>query len=406
MISPPPADSTKSPRKKMNSTSPAISPSNTAPLSKSSSNYEIENRKKANSQNMNDKKTDEEKPENQNEVTKDDDKPSPYDVDYWTGEALHKRPLDGCSLKILDQVAEKVRTERDNLIYLGLYQDSVAANEAYAKTVGYRDVVQKRSVQKRTQKELYDRLEMARENHQRLVESAQTVIPNMISSFENEMANLENRQNWELQKLTEEWESPQKKRLYNRSSGALKNLRTQSILLLNSHRFDEMEICEKQANELEAKESRMNQNKLESDFQEALNKMLDRHQLERDKLIAAQTVSRDKYEAAVKHDLDIALKRIDKIEKEIEEAQDPEKVWVHYSRREAKGPPGKRPTARAGRKNCLVAINTSDFNTLNLPPLVDNPKWNIEKEPELPPRLAKVKEQKQQQMKQSRRQKS
>ena len=330
-----------------------------------------------------------------NRETQKNNNPSPDDVDYWTGEALKGRSLKGCNINKLNKVAQNLRDERDNLISLGLYKDSISANEAYQKTINYTDQVQKQDVQRKYQQDLYEKLSEAKENYNRLQESAKTVIPNMMKHFEKEQCNLEKRQEKELKKFTEDWESPQKKRQYNRSSANLRNLRTQSILLLNSHRFEEMEICDKQANQLEAKESMMNQKKLESDFQEALNKMLDKHQSEKEKLLAAQKVTKDTYEGAVKHDLGIAKRRIENIEKEIEDSKDAEKVWVHYARREARGPPGKRPNARSGRKNCLTAINVHDFNTLNLPPLEDNPKWK--NEPELSPEL-KAKRQERQEM--------
>ncbi|KAK8886204.1 hypothetical protein M9Y10_041664 [Tritrichomonas musculus] len=303
---------------------------------------------------------------------------NPNDVQYWVDEAMQLQPLDGCNPRILGKVIDGIRKERDNFIELGLYQDSVQANEALTNALEYKDSIYKKNIQKKKQDELQARLDDAK-NHLKDLQSTVTRIePNMASSFEKEMNNLIKRQNHELNRLTVEWESPQKLRMYNRSSANLRNLRTQSILLFNSHRFDEMELASRTADLIEENESTMNQRRLENDFQDALNKMLDRHQNERQSLIVAQKVQKEKYEAAKNHDFMIAQRRIDKLEREIEDSKDPEKVWIHYSRAEARGPPGPRPKARQGRKNCLQAIQTKDFNTLNLPPLVDNPKWKLD----------------------------
>ena len=303
---------------------------------------------------------------------------NPNDVKYWTAEAMQLRPLNGCNPKILDKVIEGIRKERDNFIDLGLYQDSVEANEALNKATEYKDSVNKKIIQKKKQEELQKRLSDAKNYYSNLKSLVTKIEPNMAASFEKEMNNLIKRQNHELNQLTVEWESPQKQRLYNRSSANLRNLRTQSILLFNSHRFDEMELASRTADAMEMDESIKNQRKLENDFQEALNKMLDRHQKEREQLTIAHKVQKEKYEGAKNHDFLIAQRRIDKLEREIEDSKDPEKVWIHYSRAEAKGPPGPRPKPRQGRKNCLQAINTRDFNTLNLPPLLDSPKWKLD----------------------------
>lgn len=305
-------------------------------------------------------------------------KKDPNDVKYWTDEAMQLQPLDGCNPRILGKVIDGIRKERDNFIDLGLYQDSVQANEALTKALEYKDSINKKIIQKKKQDELQNRLTDAQNYLSNLQSLTSRIEPNMNQSFEKEMNNLIKRQNHELNQLTVEWESPQKQRMYNRSSANLRNLRTQSILLFNSHRFDEMELASRTADAMEIDESIRNQRKLENDFQDALNKMLDKHQKEREQLKIAQKVQKEKYEAAKNHDILIAQRRIDKLEREIEDSKDPEKVWIHYSRAEAKGPPGPRPKAREGRKNCLQAINTKDFNTLNLPPLLDSPKWKLD----------------------------
>lgn len=327
--------------------------------------------------------------EDQIEFIEESNGPDPNDLDYWTKEALSLHSLDGCNPRLLNKVCNQILEERDHLVEMGLYDDSVKANEALSIAQEYKDSVYKRIVQKKKQEDLADRLEDAKKYLANLQEMVKRQEPNMISAFEEEMAHLVQRQNDELEQLTETWESEKKKRLYNRSSAGLRNLRTQSILLLNSHRFDEMQQVQKKADELRLRESYNNQRQLETDFQEKLTKTLDRHEIERNNLRIAQNVQRDKYEAAKKHDFNIAQMRIQKLEHELFESSDVEKVWVHYVHGEMRGPPGPKPTARSGRKNCLQTIKVADFNTLNLPPLLDDPKWRMSM-----PRNQKQKEEK------------
>ena len=135
-------------------------------------------------------------------------KKDPNDVKYWTDEAMQLQPLDGCNPRILGKVIDGIRKERDNFIDLGLYQDSVQANEALTKALEYKDSINKKIIQKKKQDELQNRLTDAQNYLSNLQSLISRIEPNMNQSFEKVMNNLIIKQNYELNQLREEEKGP------------------------------------------------------------------------------------------------------------------------------------------------------------------------------------------------------
>jgi hypothetical protein len=140
-------------------------------------------------------------------------------------------------------------------------------------------------------------------------------------------------------------------------------------LLLNQHRYDEMDAVDRQAAALEEAETRENISRRQQAFDDALMKVQWRHHTEKVILDHAHSVKRGQHLAAQNVDRRAVQQRIRNLEIEIEAASDPQKLWNLRHRNDAVEL-GKRPKIRSARTG-KREVRIQDFNILNLPPLVE-----------------------------------
>ncbi|KAK8886061.1 hypothetical protein M9Y10_041521 [Tritrichomonas musculus] len=216
------------------------------------------------------------------------------------------------------------------------------------------------------QQEINERLINAQNELAELEDTIERQERNMRLQLQKQVISLEAKHQEEIDKLTRDWESPEKARRYNRSSAQLRQLRAQSVKLLNAHRYDEMKVVERMADKLQADEVAAQQQQWENDFNTVLRKLLGRHQIEREKLKMAHNVQIGEYEAAKRFDLSVIQKRIQNLERELAESSDSERVWNLYHRNDIVVKTNN--SSGAGKRK----VKPSEFSQLALPPLTDS----------------------------------
>ena len=277
------------------------------------------------------------------------------DVSYLDSPTLHK-------------LAEALRQHRNQVVAEG--RDSEAADTAFMRVKALDDERMKSDAAKDRQDQLSERIQQARQDLRNLEETIRVQERNMKAEMATQLSEMEEKHAKEIENMADEFETPERMRRYNRVSQTLRAMRIQQIKLLNAHRYDEMAQVRQQADALEQKEALTNEDKLERDFEEALAAVKRRQEVDMAKLKQAQAVQVDRYNAAKNFDLRVARQRLKKLEIEMEEANNPEKVWSRFYRTESQKL-GKRARARSCRGIAKRSVQTQEFNKLNLPPLAE-----------------------------------
>lgn len=300
----------------------------------------------------------------------DNDVPENNKISEYVQMALDGKDLSKCSIRTLQLVVDELKAKRDNQSAVGLFDESETSNITMHQV---RDILAsklKDQAQRSRQNEFKKRLRVAHDEYAQIQEQAKQQERNMYAQLDAEKQHVCERHTREINELTREWESPEKARRYNRTSGHLRQLRSQAVKLLNAHRYDEAKIVEKRANELEMKESMEMQRKMEVDFSNALMALQQKHQLEIEVIDRAQAIKLKEHAAAKDFDLGIAANKIAKLEHEVEGSADGERVWNLYHRNDhrAKGSVTKGCKMSAAAKK-RFASPQDQKKVKSLPPL-------------------------------------
>jgi hypothetical protein len=103
---------------------------------------------------------------------------------------------------------------------------------------------------------------------------------------------------------------------------------------------------------------------MEADYLWQLRLMEDRHEQEAEELMRKLNLKRGEWQAARDFELNVVRLRLSKLEAEIVEMSDPEKVWARYHRGET-----DVDVAREVGVIRKHPFNIGEYNTLQLPPL-------------------------------------
>lgn len=283
-----------------------------------------------------------------------------------SGEDFYDIPTE-----LLSPLMRELYNERAACLSRGLVNEAEVADNAIHICRELMTDQAKLNAMNSRQQEINNRLIEAQNELAELQETIERQERNMRIQLQRQTISMEARHQEEIDNITQEWESPERARRYNRSSAQLRQLRAQAVKLLNAHRYDEMKVVERMAEKLQADEVAASQQKWENDFNSVLRKLLGKHQMEKEKMQMAHNVQIGEYEAAKRFDLSVINKRIQNLERELAEASDSEKVWNLYHRNDVVVT--TKITSGAGKKK----IEQSEFSTLKLPPLSDSKSSRI-----------------------------
>ena len=289
-------------------------------------------------------------------------------LDHYVSLARSGGDISTCPTNLIPDLVHTLRARRDNEVATGRFNASEISDLAFRRAQDLQDTRRKTTAQRQRCGTFKRRLREAQHDYADLCARIAKLEQTLQEQLKSEREQLAERQAAEVEEVTAEWDKPEKARRYNRSSNMLRQLRTQAILLLNSHRYEEMRQVEKRADALQAREERQMQERMETDFENVILALQEKHRAEIDVLERAQAVRTQELRAASEAEIRVARNRIAKLENEIRGSTDSEKVWNLYHRndvRERAGVATARGARLAGKRQFLM----SDYNTLALPPL-------------------------------------
>jgi hypothetical protein len=261
-----------------------------------------------------------------------------------------------------------LQNERDDQVATGV--DCEGIDLTYRTVKALHTARMKADAQTERRTDLLARLSAAQADLARLLQTIAIQEANIAVECADQCAALARKHEDEVEALAREWESEPKIRLFNRSSGSLLQLRLQANTLLNQHRYDEMGDVTQQADRVQAVEAQAGAQRWQQSYEEGVRLMQRRHAMEKRKLARVQEEKRAAHGAAKAFDTRVARQRIRVIEIELEAASDPEKLWNLRHRFDPKAL-GKKPRAKSGRGAGRRAFRIEEFNTLDLPPLLE-----------------------------------
>ena len=300
-------------------------------------------------------------------------KPIDEDDDQLIERILNGDDISDIDTETYTRLIEKIKLERDQLISANKVKESEEANTKYLRIQQIRLEQMKNNFRDHQIEKVTSRLEKANEDYSKLKKMIKVLDNEMIEDMNNQIQTLKNRQKEEVAKLQEEWKSESKIRQFNRTSGRLRNLRTQQQILLNTHKYEEMRLVKREADNLEKKETKDRQFGLLSGFKEALEKLQQKHNVELENLQIAQQTRWESYQDARKFDLNVMKRRISKLKSALKDAQNSEKVWNTLHSTSASLQPRSwktSPTINVIRNKSMSQTDViCNFNTLKLIPV-------------------------------------
>lgn len=295
--------------------------------------------------------------------------------DDYDDEQLIQHILNGGTLKDTDsevfvRLIAKLKDDRDDMIINNMFNESELADEAAKRVSMMQTASVKTSFQKEQRAMVQERLDQTKQEFEQLKQVIKAQEEHLIAELDRQMKELEDKQQQEVDAITEEWRSPAKMRQYNRTSPQLRNLRTQQLKLLNAHRYDEMRTIQKKADAQEQKETEEMQNLMLLHYSMVLAKTEDRHALEMKQLKSVQDQKLDNLAKSKKADYEVMEKRIAKVERALQLCDDTNAVWnvKHHNEFDSPAPTSKSMTARIIMRRGKP-IDPTEFNTLKLTPV-------------------------------------
>jgi hypothetical protein len=285
------------------------------------------------------------------------------DIDYWKNQALLDEPLT-CDGELLIYVVAALRAERDYLLSHRLVPEAKAADQAMVRAREASTRRLKCQARDSLQADLRQKLAATQEEYDRLLETVNRQERNMKELFVREIQAMIDHHEEELEQLDAEWSSPAWEKKYSRTSLLLQILRQQAALLLKERKYDESRFVDTRADKMEQFETEEGHRKMEADYLWQLRLLEGRHEEEAEELMQKLNLKRGEWQAARDFEVNVVRVRLEKIEAEIVEMSDPEKVWVRYHRRET-----DPEIAREAGLLHKHPFDIGEYNILRLPPL-------------------------------------
>ncbi|EAX93118.1 hypothetical protein TVAG_234360 [Trichomonas vaginalis G3] len=285
--------------------------------------------------------------------------------------AINGEDISNCDSSLFPDLIVALKQQRDFLISYDLYDDSEECDKALKEVMKLNDAIMKQSSQKKAVVEYKARLSKAKKELIELQHRANKLEKELEKDLEEQDKQLEEKQKKEIEEYEEKWNSEGQLRRYNRASGTLRNMKTQAIHLLNSHRYEEMRIVEQQANSLAESEAIRSHQNMEADYSNGYLLLEKKHEAERAQLKEAQERRRKVFESAKEIDEDVLKARIKKLETALEDASNSNRTYyMNVKTARANGTILAVQPAGMGKKR----VDVTKFNTLKLPALNHMPE--------------------------------
>jgi len=287
----------------------------------------------------------------------------PPEIEMLKQQALSGEDISKWNPSLYPQMIQVLKQHRVFLISYGMYKESEDVDKIIEKISRFHESSVKINAVKNQQNKYKSRLSKARKELEQLNEMSERHIKVMEERFETQKNKLLLKQEEEIKVYNDEWDTPAKQRLYNRASAHLRSLRSQTIQLLSSHRYEEMRVVEGQARFLETQETEKNHRLMETDYNTGLSQLKKKHEEEMKILVDDQKMKMQKYNAAKDFDLSVLKTKITKLETNLENPQNVPKSCL------VAPPPPKSIHVTLSKSNFKNDLDKTSINSLKLPPL-------------------------------------
>lgn len=229
-------------------------------------------------------------------------------------------------------VVRNLEDKRDDLINEGQIEKSMRVQTAVENARAQQLQALKKSIQDDQIQSVKSRQEETKTGYNELNKNYQIRLQELEEHIKQQQAQLDQRQQQEIQDFNAEWTSDLKQRLYNRSSQQLRVLRLQQQLLLSAKRFSEARQVASLGNQLEKQEISQNHRQMILDYKKALYSLQTKHKKEKDVLDQIAEEQRMNL-TRKKETMELPFEnRFKVLQTEQENTRDTEKVWNRVKR--------------------------------------------------------------------------
>lgn len=293
---------------------------------------------------------------NENDVTA-------LSTSIYNGEPITTNDMDLITAAIKDLQDMRYQLECD-----GKFDEALQAVQAIDRARGEQKEIMKKTYSNEEVEDVNQKIESSQNRLNKLNKRAEIRTNQLNYELDELVENLQKRQQEEIEKHDKEWQSENKIRDYNRTSGKVRALRYQQQKMLNAKRYAEAEQVRRIADNVVKMEAKSATIQMQNEYQASLELLLKKHQEEMDNLLISNASRRASLQHMIEKRRAPILLRISQLENEKELAKNEDRVWnLKYKTESATI---SRRMGLTGDGNVKSAnLKIPDYNKMPLPPL-------------------------------------
>ncbi|EAY15907.1 hypothetical protein TVAG_165350 [Trichomonas vaginalis G3] len=242
--------------------------------------------------------------------------------------ALEKKLPKNLQQDDYEGLLTQLKENRDALIEEGRATEASAYNDAYKYTwESYQDAY-KRKVFKEAKMCSVRRIANAKNLYDEKKEGYEKEEEVIVESLKKRIEKLQIKHQQQIDDYEREWRDPAKIRKYNKTSGKLKELRLQAKMLMKTHRYNEAQMIEAEANRLQEIETKKQQKQMIDDHLAGLNYLIAQQHEELRLVRMSNDIKISTFRTDKVKELDVCQKRIMNAEVSSEFVKKPDQVWA------------------------------------------------------------------------------
>ena len=252
----------------------------------------------------------------------------------------------------LPAAIEEMKTEQDAAYEERKYVLYGQIDEAIARGTDFYAQVQKNRFKHDYETRYVERAQNAEKELHRVENERANERKEFVNHLREKCEALQQKHNEELEDFVKDWHTENKLKKYNRSSSKFRELNIEVCKLRAAKRFDEIKDVEAQIQAQLSKETDMNEHRLQQDYNEALQLLLEKQAKELETLQKANRVRLESFDAKTDADIRVVKLRIAKLERP---GDGTGRAEVEWRKRVAEGSLSNRSlgqmSAKSWRKN-------------------------------------------------------
>lgn len=250
------------------------------------------------------------------------------DEDNLVCKALEGNLPKNMSQEDYECLLTNIKEKREELIEQGRASEACEYDKAYKYTIDSYQHAYKQKLFKEAKKCSVKRIKNAKNLYKEKEEGYDKEEEVIVASLKKRIEQLQIKHQQELDRYEAEWRDPAKIRKYNKTSGKLKELRLQARMLMKTHRYNEAQQIESEANRLQEMETKRQQQQMIQDHLAGLNYLIAQQQEELRLARMANDIKISTFRTDKVKELDVCQKRITNAEVSSESVRNSDQVWA------------------------------------------------------------------------------